>query len=226
MAAAPAALVALKPENFQDFGSGQRLGQGANGGVRRAHLILTGPPVSVVTVAIKTLTGPSAEASESEVKTAMALVGSSHANVIQYMGYVVHHGVFSLVMEHVDRDSLDLYCARKQRRDLDVAVLRGVARQALLGLQHMHSMRLLHRDLKPSNMLLNSNGDLKLTDMDASRVLMPGKSVPSAVLRCFSSTLHLITVPIAFGTGRGLRRSAERSCIWRRSYSKASHTVG
>jgi mitogen-activated protein kinase kinase 1 len=44
-----------------------------------------------------------------------------------------------------------------------------VARQVLTGLSHLHkALRVVHRDIKPSNLLLNSAGQLKLTDFGVS----------------------------------------------------------
>ena len=38
-------------------------------------------------------------------------------------------------------------------------------------IQFMHEKRMLHRDIKSTNIFLNSNGELKVTDIDQSKSL-------------------------------------------------------
>ena len=47
-------------------------------------------------------------------------------------------------------------------------VVRRIARDVLLGLQHLHSHHVVHRDIKPPNILLNSMGHAKITDFGIS----------------------------------------------------------
>mmetsp|Transcript_431 Transcript_431/g.1222 ORF Transcript_431/g.1222 Transcript_431/m.1222 type:complete len:221 (-) Transcript_431:75-737(-) len=47
--------------------------------------------------------------------------------------------------------------------------LAEISRQVLLGLLYLHKeRRILHRDIKPSNLLLNQNGEVKITDFGVS----------------------------------------------------------
>lgn len=39
-----------------------------------------------------------------------------------------------------------------------------------MGLEHMHSQRVMHRDLKPDNILVTKQGILKLADLGFSRI--------------------------------------------------------
>ena len=53
--------------------------------------------------------------------------------------------------------------------------------QILLGLLHLHKdLRVVHRDIKPSNLLLNSRGELKISDFGVSGQLT------SSVSNCLS----------------------------------------
>jgi len=37
--------------------------------------------------------------------------------------------------------------------------------ELVLAVEHLHSKNIIHRDLKPENMLLDKNGNMKLTDV-------------------------------------------------------------
>lgn len=66
------------------------------------------------------------------------------------------------VMDCVDGGNL-LDAAEQKRIDMAHA-----ASQILLGLRDIHSCGKVHRDLKPENVLVNSNGDIRLTDFGIS----------------------------------------------------------
>ena len=51
-------------------------------------------------------------------------------------------------------------------------VISKIAHQVLQGLENLHHIRYqVHRDIKPDNILLNSNGEVKLTDFGISKHL-------------------------------------------------------
>jgi serine/threonine protein kinase len=43
-------------------------------------------------------------------------------------------------------------------------ILAKIALQILCGLSYLHTSNQLHRDVKPANILINSKGEVKLTD--------------------------------------------------------------
>jgi len=43
-------------------------------------------------------------------------------------------------------------------------VLAEISRRMLLGLDHLHTGRKIHRDIKPGNVLVNSHGEVKISD--------------------------------------------------------------
>ena len=46
--------------------------------------------------------------------------------------------------------------------------------QVLQGLQYLHTeRRILHRDIKPSNLLINAQGEVKLSDFGVSGQVCP-----------------------------------------------------
>jgi serine/threonine protein kinase len=61
-------------------------------------------------------------------------------------------------------------------------ILSAICGKILVGLQYLHSQRsLVHRDIKPANLLLNLDGQPKITDFGISSCLA---YVPHPPTRC------------------------------------------
>ena len=93
----------------------------------------------------------------------------------------LREGSVAIVLEHMDRGSLaDLLAARGP---LGERPLRGVCRRVLTGLCYLHgTLNIIHRDLKPSNLLLNSRGEVKISDFGVSGQLAHGRAESSSWL--------------------------------------------
>jgi len=88
-------------------------------------------------------------------------------------------------MEYCDGGSLgDVLKALARTRPgqgMPECFIAEIARQLVAGLLHLHKeLRVVHRDIKPSNLLLNSGGDLKISDFGVSGQLT------SSVSNCLS----------------------------------------
>lgn len=57
------------------------------------------------------------------------------------------------------------WCAALRSEDL----VRNYTRQLLLGLEYLHTQRIVHRDLKGGNVLISRDGVVKLADFGASK---------------------------------------------------------
>ena len=86
-----------------------------------------------------------------------------HPNIVRATDAGESDGVFFLAMELVDGPDVARVLARNGRLDSHTAC--EIARQAALGLQHIHENELVHRDLKPSNLVLSSEGTVKILDL-------------------------------------------------------------
>lgn len=122
-------------------------------------------------VAIKVLTGRMAERPEYLDRfkyEARAAARVDHPNIVR--AYDVGHdgNIHFLVMEYIQ--GIDLQRMVTERGPLSFRAAADYARQAALGLGHVHRAELIHRDIKPANFLVDEQGVLKIVDLGLARV--------------------------------------------------------
>lgn len=91
--------------------------------------------------------------------------------LIKYYGSEMHGAKLWIVMEYIDGGSfLDVLKSLPNGR-LQEQHAAIVAREVLLGLQHLNREGQIHRDIKAANVLIKTDGTVKLADFGASRTL-------------------------------------------------------
>jgi serine/threonine protein kinase len=78
-------------------------------------------------------------------------------------------GGIGVILEYMDRGSLEWLA--KPDVKVSETVIAAIAFQAIWGLGYLHYDNQLHRDIKPGNMLMNSQGQVKLSDFGISKEL-------------------------------------------------------
>ncbi|MBS0613854.1 MAG: serine/threonine protein kinase [Proteobacteria bacterium] len=73
-----------------------------------------------------------------------------------------------LVLEYVEGQHLDRYCAQRQ---LDIKTRLRLFLDVLNAVGYAHANLVLHRDLKPTNILVSADGQIKLLDFGVGRLL-------------------------------------------------------
>ena len=104
-----------------------------------------------------------------EVKTLSKIQNES---IVEFIGafYNPKDDNVTMVLEYMDYGSLHDYIFSTLKGNdnierLDERALSSIAYQTLSGLAYLHGERILHRDIKPQNILLNSKGEVKISDL-------------------------------------------------------------
>jgi len=72
----------------------------------------------------------------------------------------------SFILEYMDLGTIADIIERSG--PIPERILAKISREVLLGLGYLHKMHVIHRDIKPQNILLNSSGEIKITDFGVS----------------------------------------------------------
>src|SRR5262249_15091776 len=94
-----------------------------------------------------------------ESRLAMRL---KHPNVVRAFQVGEVNGLYYLVMEYLEGETLDEVILRRKQWPPAEAV--RLIHQALLGMQHIHEQGLVHRDIKPANLMLVPGSSANVPD--------------------------------------------------------------
>ena len=134
-----------------------KIGQGASGGVFLAH----NADDASSTVAIKQMNLEQQPKKELIINEILVMKSSKHQNIVNYIDSFVHRGDLWVVMEYMEGGSLTEIVTYSVMTEGQIA---AVCRETLKGLKFLHSKGVIHRDIKSDNILLNVDGNIKMTD--------------------------------------------------------------
>ncbi len=127
-------------------------------------------------VALKTLPigqgkgfGSRKNMSETLVQEAITAARISHRNVVSIYDVVSTESTAFIAMEYIKGESL--YNLLQRNGGLPLTLTLAIAVAVLRGLHSAHKMGFVHRDVKPANVLLDINGDIKLTDFGTTTLI-------------------------------------------------------
>jgi len=103
------------------------------------------------------------------LKEPRLLASMNHPNIVTVLTAEKQDGVFFIVMEYVQGQTLEQIILREGA--LDIARALDFTCQICNAVDHAHKVGVLHRDLRPGNMLVSDSGMLKVTDFGTSRFL-------------------------------------------------------
>ena len=103
----------------------------------------------------------------------------NHPHVVQVFSFGHDHDQYYLVMELVDRGTLDdLIAERKKLPEADV-LRAGI--EVARGLRAAYQKGLIHRDVKPANILFNEEGMAKISDFGLAGIVEPNAQTGGAI---------------------------------------------
>jgi serine/threonine protein kinase len=101
-----------------------------------------------------------------------------HHHIVQVYDFVSDKQNACISMEYVDGSTLSAIKARKPQHCFEVDEIRDWVEQLCEALAYAHrKARIVHRDLKPANLMVNSKGELKVTDFGIARSLTDSASM-------------------------------------------------
>lgn len=97
------------------------------------------------------------------------MVQLKHPNIVDLITAEKKDGLFFMVMEYIDGESLDKII----RRDRTILPSRAleIATDVCSAIGFAHAHQVIHRDLRPANILITRDGVAKVTDFGTSRIL-------------------------------------------------------
>ena len=155
----------MNPEKLGPFKIGRVLGRGGMGAVYEGTHETDGS-----IVAIKVLTDTLDEDTEgrvrfeSEIETLKLL---HHPNIVRLSGFGEEQGRLYYVMEFIDGISLQQELRKK--RFFEWYEVAKIGLEICQALRHAHDRGVIHRDIKPANILLDRQGNIKLSDFGIAR---------------------------------------------------------
>ena len=101
-------------------------------------------------------------------REARVLASLNHPNIAAIYGLEETDGVFALVMELVEGQTL---AQRIERGALALEEAIDIATQVAAGLDAAHAKGIIHRDLKPANVMITEDGTVKVLDFGLAKAL-------------------------------------------------------
>ena len=106
---------------------------------------------------------------EQLIREIKSLYNAECDSLIRFYGAFYREGSITIALEYMDGGSLANVLS--QVGPIPESVLAHIAYQILWGLAYMKHEKRVHRDVKPSNLLINSKGEVKVTDFGVSAEL-------------------------------------------------------
>ena len=157
--------------SLNDFILGKALGKGAFGSVRIVTRKDDKKVYAMKSINIGKLDNKEKEASLNEVRILASL---SHQNIIGYKDafYDESSKTLNIVMEYADDGDIShkIQDNLKRRLRFEESTLWEWIIQILEGLKYLHDNKIMHRDLKCANIFLMKNGQVKIGDLNVSKL--------------------------------------------------------
>ncbi|EPX72757.1 STE/STE20/PAKA protein kinase Shk2 [Schizosaccharomyces octosporus yFS286] len=152
------------------FSVKHKLGQGASGSVYLAKVKADHQFYKNGLVAIKSIDFHSQSRKELLLNEITVMRESFHPNIVSFLdAFLIKERHLWVVMEYMDAGSLTDIIQRHKLNEEQVA---RICLETCKGIQHLHARNVIHRDIKSDNVLINKEGQIKITDFGFCARLM------------------------------------------------------
>jgi len=149
---------------ISDLILGNRIGQGACSSVNMARHRITGEVFAIKMFNVYD------KGQASQLYNEILLLTSFQCDALITLKGAFHdEGSIGVIIEYMDKGSLEFIM--EPQVDINERVMAAIAFQILWGLGYLHYEKQIHRDVKPGNILMNSLGQVKLSDFGISKEL-------------------------------------------------------
>ena len=102
-------------------------------------------------------------------REAQSATSLTHPNIVSIYDVGEEDGLYYIVMEYVDGQTLKQYI--QQHAPVPVEEALDIMKQLTSAISHAHQNHIVHRDIKPHNILIDSSGTVKITDFGIAMAL-------------------------------------------------------
>ena len=151
----------------KDFELIKTIGKGAFGSVLKVLRKIDNQIYAVKKISILGMKRHELKKTVNEVRLLASL---NHPNLVQYYEAFNSKRHLYCVMEFINGGDLDhkINQIKKKRMFFLEKRVMDITHQILKGLHFLHLNKIIHRDIKPANILLEANGNVKITDLNVS----------------------------------------------------------
>ncbi|GMH13798.1 hypothetical protein Nepgr_015639 [Nepenthes gracilis] len=164
------------PGNIGKYKLGRTIGEGSFAKVKLAKNVVNGQTVAIkITDKRMVIENNLIRQVLREIRTMKLL---NHPNIVRIHEVIASKTKIYIVMEHVSGGQLSDKLSYAKR--LSESEARKYFQQLIDAVEYCHCRGVYHRDLKPQNLLLDSKGNLKISDFGLSALQKPGTLLSTA----------------------------------------------
>ncbi|PYK69032.1 MAG: hypothetical protein DME45_04265 [Verrucomicrobia bacterium] len=160
---------------YNHFELRETLGSGGMGTVYKAHDMQLERDVALKL--LRKDLGP--EYANQLQQEARITASVNHPHVVQVFSFGRDHDQYYLVMELVERGTLDDLIAERKKLTEEEVLRTGI--EVARGLRAAYKKGLIHRDVKPANILFNDDGMAKISDFGLAGIVEPHAQTSGAI---------------------------------------------
>ncbi len=133
-------------------------------------------------------------------REALSASSLSHPNIVEMYDVGEDDGLYYIVMEYVEGKTLKQLL--KKRGSLTLSEAIDIMLQLTDGMAHAHDSYIIHRDLKPQNIMIQDDGQIKITDFGIAMAL---NSTQLTQTNSVMGSVHYLPPEQASGKGSTIR---------------------